>query len=228
MTLIQKYNFSMILVVAFLLCNMIVKGQNNGKTFTFNQISETDFRKAFNNNVNAIPVQINDSAKIEKALKKIDKIYNQQEIDLANNELCKSPRCLTEFKGYYPNLGTLVFFIQNYHYENAVFLKDDEDILSIPLVGRFNGSYGIMSKTGLWVGLEREDCDNYLQIEICKITKNGAWSIIKFDFKSIDINEEEKHPIFWVNENTIYLATIEYTNAENRVQVKYYEIKFSY
>ena len=85
-----------------------------------------------------------------------------------------------------------------------------------------------MSKNGLWVGLERQDCDNYLQIEICQITERGAWAIVDFDFKTMDINDEEKEPIFWADENTIYLANIEYNQNEKGELKKFYKIKFDY
>jgi len=226
MILKQKYQLITTLII-FLISFSFVNGQERGKQFTFNQISETVFRKAFNDNFNAISVQINDTVRLENALQEIRKTYNQHEIDLASRELCESPRCLTTFKGYYPNLDIIVFFIQDYHFENAVFIKENKDFSDTRLE-RFNGSYGVMSKKGLWVGLERNDCDNYLQIEICEITNRGTWSIINFDFKTIDINSDEKEPIFWVNENIIYFATIEFSNTANIGQKKFYEIKFNY
>ncbi len=213
-------------IVLFISC-LVSNGQERGKLFTFNQISESDYRKGINDNFNAIPVLLNDSIRLENAFRKIDKTYNQYEIDLANSELCETPRCLTTFKGYYPILDIFVFLIQDYHFENAVFIKEDKAFLDTRLE-RFNGSYGVMSKKGLWVGLERNDCDNFLQIEICEITNRGTWSIINFDFKTIDINFNEKEPIFWVNENTIYLATIEFNDTANSGQKKFYEIKFDY
>ena len=227
MILKQKDRFIKIFLILFLISYSVVKGQETGKTFTFNQISETIFRKAFNNNFNAIPIQINDTVRLENFLQKIDKTYNQHEIDLASSELCKSPRCLTSFYGYYQTLDILVFYIQDYHSENAVFIKEDKDFSDTRLE-RFNGSYGVMSKTGFWVGLERNDCDNYLQIEICKITKRGTYSIINFEFKSIDIYADKKDPIFWVDEKTIYLTMIEFNNEKNIGIKKYYEIKFDY
>jgi hypothetical protein len=227
MNLKQNYRLIKTLLILFIISSSVLKGQEVGKYFTFSQISETDFRNALNDNFNATPVQINDSVRIENALQKIDKTYNQSEIDLARSELYASPRSLTNFESYYPNLDILVFFIQDYHFENAVFIKENKDFLDTRLE-RFNGSYGVMSKNGLWVGLERNDCDNYLQIEICEITKRGTWSIINFDFKTIDINPDEKEPIFWVNANTIYFATIEYSNTAKNGQKKFYEIKFDY
>ena len=227
MTLKLKYNLSSILALICFLTITIANGQVGSKSFNLNQISETKFKTAFDKNFNAIPFQTIDSARLEKAQQIIDKTYTQQEVDLSTNELCESPRCLTNLYGYYPNLDILVFLIQDNHFENAVFLKDNDDFPN-KRINRFNGSYGVMSKSGLWVGLERKSSDNYLQIEICQITVRGTWSIIEFDFKSIDINSDEKEPIFWVNEKTIYLATIEYSNIEKKSQKKFYEIKFGY
>jgi hypothetical protein len=227
MTLNHKYQLNFILTVICFSTFLTVNGQEVSRSFNFNQISETEFRAAFEKNFNAIPVQKIDSSKVESAQQLIDKTYTQQEIDLAVNELCESPRCLTSFYGYYPNLDILVFQIQDYHFENAVFLKDNENFPN-RWINRFNGSYGVMSKNGFWVGLERQDSDNYLQVEICQITDRGAWTILEFDFKTIDINGDEKEPIFWVNTNTIYLASIEYDNTKKEGQKKFYEIKFDY
>ena len=227
MTLKLKYQLNSILTVICLSSFLTVNGQEVSRSFNFNQISETKFKTAFEKNFNAIPHKTIDSSRLEKAQQLIDKTYTQQEIELAANELCKSPRCLTNFHGYYPNLDILVFLIQDYHFENAVFLKDNEGFPK-KWINRFNGSYGVMSKNGMWVGLERQDADNYLQIEICQITERGTWSIVEFDFKTVDINHNEKEPIFWVNENTFYLATIEYSNIEKEEQKKFYEIIFEY
>jgi len=221
------YKLNSILTVICFATFLTVNGQEVNRSFNFNQISETQFKTAFEKNFNAIPVQTIDSSRLERTQQLLDKTYTQQEIELAENELCESPRCLTSFYGYYPNLEILVFQIQDYHFENAVFLKDNENF-SNKWLNRFNGSYGVMSKSGLWAGLEREDCDNYLQIEICQITERGTWTIIEFDFKTIDINGEEKEPIFWVDENTIYIATIEFNAINKEGQKKFYEIKFDY
>jgi len=225
MALKLKYQLNSFMMVIFLSTFLTVNGQEIDKSFNFNQIDESEFRAAFEKNFNAIPVKTIDSLKIEMAQQLIDKTYTQQEIDLSKNELCVSPRCLTSFYGYYPNLDILVFLIQDNHFENAVFLKDNEGFPK-KRINRFNGSYGVMSKNGIWVGLERQDADSYLQIEICQITERGTWAITEFNFNTVDINQNEKEPIFWVNENTIYLATIEYSNLENEGQNKFYEIKF--
>jgi AraC-like DNA-binding protein len=227
MILKPKYQLNSILTVIFFSIFLAVTGQEVSRSFNFNQISETEFKTAFESNFNANPVQTIDSTRLEKAQQIIDKSYTQQEIDLAAKELCKSPRCLTNFYGYYTNLDILVFLIQEYHFENAVFLKDNEGFPK-KWINRFNGSYGVMSKSGIWVGLERQDADNYLQIEICQITERGAWTILEFDFKTIDINSDEKEPVFWVNENTIYIATIEFNKTKNEGQKKFYEIEFEY
>ena len=222
-----QYKLNSILTVICFLTFLTVNGQDLNRSFNFNQISETQFKTAFEKNFNAIPVQSIDSIRLEKALQLIAKTYTQQEIDLGKNELCESPRCLTSFYGYYPNLDILVFHIQDNHFENAVFLKDNKNFQT-KRINRFNGSLGVMSKSGLWVGLERRGSDNYLQIEICQITERGTLSIIEFNFKTVDINHNEKEPIFWVNENTFYLATIEYSNIEKEEQKKFYEIIFEY
>jgi hypothetical protein len=227
MTLKLKYQLNSILTVIFLSFFVTVNGQKVSRSFNFNQISETKFKTAFEKNFNAIFYKTIDSSRLEKAQQLIDKTYTQQEIELAANDLCKSPRCLTNFYGYYPNLDILVFLIQDYHFENAVFLKDNEDSPK-KWISRFNGSCGVMSKNGMWVGLERQDTDNYLQIEICQITEKGSWSIVEFEFKTLDINHNEKEPIFWGNENTIYLAIIEYSDMEKEKQKKFYEIIFEY
>lgn len=86
-----------------------------------------------------------------------------------------------------------------------------------------------MSKDGYWVGLERGDCDNFLQIEICGYSKKGVWSFLKFDFVGIDINvfdkDESVSSLFWSDKNTIYIATQEY-DKNNKQLFKYYSIKF--
>ncbi len=219
--------FKTLLVFLLILSYVLIKGQERSKSFLFNQISKDVFEEGFIDNYNAIPIQLIDSKRIEKALQIIDKTYSQHERDFAESELCKSVRCLVSFQGYYKTLGVLAFFIRDYHYNNVVFIKEDADYL-VKRLDRFNGSFGVMSKGGFWVGLDRFDCDNYLQIEICEITKNGASSIIRFDFKTIDINESIEEPIFWANKNTIYIAVIEFSNIENSGQPKYYEIKFDH
>ncbi|MCB9022410.1 MAG: hypothetical protein H6548_09840, partial [Chitinophagales bacterium] len=91
---------------------------------------------------------------------------------------------------------------------------------------RFYGTFGAMSKNGFWVGLKREGSDNYLQAEICKVSDTGTSSILQFKFSLTDINEAENEPIFWVNENSFYLAVIDSNNSEKKDQ-QFYEISFN-
>lgn len=227
MVLKLKYKLRTALVLILLISTLLAKEQEKGKLFTFKQISEKKFKKEMNDNFNAKSVQLTDSVRLENALQKIDKTYSQDEIDLAHRELCESPRCLTSFKGYFPDLDILVFYIQDLHFEHAVFIKENNNF-PYTRIPRYYGSYGVMSKNGRWVGLKRRDCDNYLQIEICAIIGRETSTIVNFNFATIDINTDEKVPIFWVNENTIYLATIEYNNTSKSRQNSYYEIKFDY
>jgi len=227
MTLSSQYYYSAILTIICCLTFSTVKGQEGKRSFSFKPINEEVFRKGLSDNFNAQSVKTIDTLELKKMMELIDKSYDQHEIDLAERELCESPKCLTSFYGYYPDLNIVVFFIQDDHFENAVFIKDTESFIDTRL-NRFNGSFGVMSKSGLWVGLESQGSDNYLQIEICQITDRGTWTITGFDLKTININPDEKEPIFWVNDNTIYLATIEYNDSENEGQKTFYEIKFDY
>jgi hypothetical protein len=195
--------------------------------FTFTPITENEYRKALKNNYNAAFVtEIRDTIKLEKAFKSIEKTYNDSEKELSKNELCKSPRCLTSFKAYYPTLDLYLFEILDYHYSKASFVYASTNKMASGYQ-RFRGDYGVMSKDGTWVGLERGDCDNYLQIEICKSSKNGVWTILSFDFTAIDINEEVKNAMFWANKNTIYISTHEYDQNDKDLLL-HYAIKFDY
>ena len=198
----------------------------NKKSFTFTQISESEFKKALKNNYNASFVTEVDTTKLAKAFDAIAKTYNEEEKELAESELLNSPRDLTSFEAYYPMLDLYLFYIQDYHYQNACFVFASTNELASGF-HRFSGSYGVMSKDGLWVGLERGDCDNFLQIEICESSKYGVWSIFKFDFKYIDIDEEKETVMFWANKNTIYIATREYDKNVKPLH-QYYAIKFEY
>ncbi len=205
-----------------------VKAQGNRVFFTFNPISEAEFRKALKDNCNAqFVTEIGDLKKLEKAFLSIEKTYNESEIELAESELCNTPRCLTSFKAYYPTLDLYLFYIDDYHYEKACFVFASTNVLASGYQ-RFRGSYGVMSKDGLWVGLERQDCDNFLQIEISKSSKAGVWSLFKFDSVGIDINDDEETPIFWADINTIYIATHDYDKQNDKYLSKYYAIKFQY
>ena len=205
-----------------------VKAQENQRFFTFKSITEVEFRKALKNNFNAsFETKIADSTKLEKAFESIEKTYNEDEKELAGHELCKSPRCLTSFKAYYPSLNLYLFYIYDYHYEKASFVFANTNEMASDYQ-RFRGSYGVMSKDGLWVGLERNDCDNFLQMEICKTSKLGVWSLFTFDFKNIDINEAEETAMFWADKNTIYIASREYEQQNKKDLFKFYAIKFEF
>ena len=194
--------------------------------FSFTSITEMEFRSALTNIYNASFVtKINDTTKLEKAFKSIEKTYNNSEKELAVEELCKSPRCLTSFKAYYPTLNLYLFYILEMHYPKAVFVNSNTSEMASGY-DRFRGDYGVMSKNGQWIGLERQGSDNYLQIEICESSKNTISKSISFDFTSVDINEKEKTPIFWVDKNTIFIAVKEYDKLNNKLLSLFYAIKF--
>jgi hypothetical protein len=200
----------------------------NKQFFTCKSISEIQFREVYKNNYNATLItQIDDTTKFEKALEAIEKTYNDSEKELAGRELCETPRCLTSFKAYYPTLDLFLFNILDYHYSKAIFVFANSNEMASGY-RRFRGEYGVMSKDGLWVGLERRGSDNFLQLEICKSSKNGVWTLFSFDFTYIDISEEEQNPMFWADKNTIYIASLEYDNQSDQQIKKYYSINFEY
>lgn len=202
------------------------KFQDNRRFFTFQPIPEIEFRSAITNNYNApFVTEIGDTTKLENAFKSIEKTYNDREKELAERELCNSPRCLTSFEAFYPTLDLYLFYILDYHYVKACFVFASTNKIASGY-HRFRGEYGVMSKDGLWVGLERDDCDNFLQIEICESSKNGIWTLFTFDFTAIDINIQEKIPMFWANKNTIYIATHEYDQQNGKDLFQYYAIRF--
>lgn len=201
---------------------------NNEPFFTFKPISEIEFREAYKHNYNAALItQIDDTSKLEKAYKAIENTYNESEKELARNELCETPRCLTTFKGYYPSLDLFLFNILDNHYSKASFVFAGSSEMASGH-RRFRGDYGVMSADGLWVGLESRGTDNFLQLEICKSSKNGVWALFSFDFTYIDINEEEEHAIFWANKNTIYVASRKYDIQNDQLLTMYYSINFEY
>ena len=213
------------LLILTIILSLGLKAQDKNCFFKLEAISEKEYESAFQNNYNASFVaKINDSTKIEKAFNAIAKTYNEDEKELSEGELT-TPRELTEFKAYYPTLKTYLFYIQDYHYEKACFVSSLTNKVLSPY--RFRGSYGVMSKDGIWVGLERGDCDNYFQMQICKVTNENAISIIKFDYLYLDIYYEEKPSMFWAKKNTIYISTIGYDKQEKPVQ-NYYSIEFEY
>lgn len=224
--LINSIFFQIVIISILFLCINIQKAnaQKENKLFTFKLISKVEFKNALKRNYNATFItKLKDSTKLEKAFQSISKTYNKSEKELANDELCSSPRCLTSFKAYFPSLDLYLFYISDYHYEKACFVFASTNKMASGNQ-RFRGSLGVMSKDGLWVGLEREDCDNVLKIEICKTSKNGVWSFLKYDFKVIDINEEEKTPIFWADKNKIYFATRRYDRQNSKALVEYYSL----
>ncbi len=203
-----------------------LKSKDNSGIFTFIPITEVEFRNALKKNYNAsLVTEFKDTAKLEKAFKSIEKTYNDSEIELAKNELCNSPRCLTNFVAYYPTLDLYLFNILDNHYAKACFVNASTNEMASGY-HRFRGSYGVMSKDGLWVGLERQGSDNFLQIQICKSSKSDIWSLFTFDFTNIDINENEKTAMFWANKNTIYISAKEYDQQNDKNLSKYYSIKF--
>lgn len=233
-----KHKIALIFIATFLLtsCNNSIIAQTpnsdsttlkeNRQLFTFTAISETEFRDAFKNNYNASFItEIDDTTKLEKAFEAIEKTYNDSEKELAEHELCETPRCLTSFKAYYPALDLFLFNILDYHYAKASFVFASTNEMASGY-RRFRGEYGVMSKDGLWIGLERRGSDNFLQIEICKSSKNGVRTLFLFDFTDIDVNEEEKNAIFWAAKNTIYLATREYNKQNDKELTKYYSINY--
>lgn len=219
------------LLYLMLIVNFGLKAQDRNVSFMLESISEKEFRKAYQKNFNAIFItSMHDSIKIEHAYNAIEKTYNTQEKELAERELT-STRGLTDFIGYYPTLKTYLFFIQDYHYEKACFVSSiSNKVLSH---NRFRGSYGVMSKDGFWIGLERGDCDNYFQMEICKVTSEYVSSIIKFDYQYFDIYEDSKDNMplmFWAKKNTIYFSTIRHDTKDvsSKPIIGYYSMEFEY
>ena len=217
-------HLSKILVMTLFVSCQNLQSQNSIEYFNFNPITKSKFKKAYKNQTNAEFVEsIKDSIKLKMAFSQIDSTYNSDEIFLAEQELIK-PNQLTTFKLYYPKQEIFLFYIQDYHYEKACF------VISNPIYSyaRFYGSYGVMSKDGYWIGFKRDNCDNYLQLQICKITNEAIFPIHKFDFVRVDLNTEEiKNEIpnvFWANGNKVYLRTFKYEEM-NEIE-QYYEIDF--
>ena len=204
------------------------KSEENRRFFTFTPITQIEFRNTLKNNYNApFVTEIIDTTKLKKSFEAIEETYNDGEKELAKRELCNSPRCLTSFKAYYPTLDLYLFYILDNHSAKASFVYASTNKIASGY-HRFRGDFGVMSKDGFWVGLKREGSDNFLQIEICKTSKNGVWKLFSFDFTAIDINEGEKIPMYWANKNTIYIATHEHDQQNNKDLLLYYAIKFEY
>ncbi|MDD3667503.1 MAG: hypothetical protein PHY75_01975 [Bacteroidales bacterium] len=221
----------LLIILLLFTLSIHLNAQDKNNVLKIEKISERQFKSAFNKNYNAIFITtIHDSLKIESAYDEIAKTYNDEEKELAERELIKT-RELTDFIGYYPTLKTYLFFIQDYHYEKACFVSSiSNKVLSH---NRFRGSYGVMSKDGFWIGLERWDCDNYFQMEICKVTSEYVSSIIKFDYQYFDIYEDLNNNMplmFWAKKNTIYISTIRHDTKDisSKPILGYYSIEFEY
>ena len=196
-------------------------------TITRNAVSQTEFRSALNQNINApFVTAITDSVQIEKALMTIDKFYTEDEKELAKQELCKSPGCLTTFKAYYPDLDLLLFYIADNHFVKAAFVKASTSEMA-QKEERFNGDFGVLSKNGYWVGLKREDSDNYLKLELCRLVDGRFRSYVSAEYTDIDISEKETQPIFWGDDNTVYVAAHEVGKSMPADDAVYYVIRFT-
>lgn len=199
-----------------------------GWTITRKAVSQAEFRSALEQNINASFVTaITDSVQIEKALMTIDKFYTEDEKELAKQELCKSPRCLTTFKACYPDLDLLLFNIVDNHFVKAAFVKASTGEMA-QKYERFNGDFGVLSKNGYWVGLKREDSDNHLKLELCQLVDDRFWSYVSAEYTDIDISEKETQPIFWADDNAIFIATREVGKSMPTDDAVYYVIRFTY
>ena len=198
-----------------------------GWTITRKAVSQAEFRSALNQNINApFVTTITDSVQIERALMTIDNFYTEREKELAKLELCKSPRCLTTFKAYYPDLDLLLFYIADNHFVKAAFVKASTSEMAQE-EERFNGDFGVLSKNGYWVGLKREDSDNYLKLELCRLVDGRFRSYVSAEYTDIDISEKETQPIFWADDNTIFIATREVGKSMPTDDAVYYVIRFT-
>ena len=221
-----KYSAQLVLILSA--TTQFLVAQNDLEYFNFNPISKTEFEEAYVNQFNAeFTTILEDSSKLKRAFKLLDSTYNDEEKELAKDELI-NPRDLTTFRGYYPEQDAMLFFIQDYHYEKACFILPQANEMFAN--ARFYGSYGVMSKDGIWIGFKRNNCDNFLQMELCKVTKSAIIPLYFFDFKKIDINgyeEENEIPtIFWARKNTVYISAYKYEDMEKVNQ--YYSLEFGY
>lgn len=198
----------------------------NKNLFTVSIITKMEFTEGLKINFNApFTTKTKDSSSMERVISAIDQTYSENEIELAKNELCSSPRCLTSFQAYYPTLNIFHYNILDMHTGKASFVYENPNN-NFSCSQRFRGDYGIMSLDSTWVGLERQDCDNYLKIEICKFTIKNFASIYKFDLSFLDINEDEKTPMYWARSKTIYIATKQYNLDTDSYIQSYHAITF--
>lgn len=207
---------------------VIFEGNPGSWTISRDVITRHEFKSAMQKNINApFVTAFTDSVRLEKAMRAIDKTYTESEKELAKQELCKSPRCLTTFKAFYPGLDLLLFNIADNHYVKAAFVTASTNEVASG-DERYNGDFGVLSKNGYWIGLKREDSDNYLKLELCRFVDGRFLSNTNADFTSIDIDENEPEPIFWVDDSTVYIAVKELSNIMPTDVTVYYAIRFKY
>jgi hypothetical protein len=204
-----------------------IKNVSGNWNITLNSISPEEFKAAelLHDNEPYVTT-VDDSVKLEMALSKIDKTYTDSEKELAREELCNSPRCLTIFKAYYPGQNLYLFNIKENHTAKATFVRSGTNEI-VSGNERAYGDFGVLSKTGYWVGLKREDSDNYLKLEVSRFIDARLSLQFSVDFTSIDINENEKMPVFWSGSNTIYVSAEEPGEAGPSEKPVYYVIKFA-
>jgi uncharacterized protein YifN (PemK superfamily) len=219
----NKIKVDLVMILLKLITISELTAQINSALFVIKPISKEEYQNGYKNNYNAEISEINDTSLIEKAFEAISKTYNEDEIEFANREIITT-REITSFESYYPLLNIYLFYIQDYHYEKACFVSAlTNQVLSSH---RYRGSFGVMSKDGRWIGLERGDCDNYLQLEICEITNEYATSIYKFDYKNLDIYFDYKSkipPMFWAKKNTVYISTRAH-GKDDKSNIEYYAL----
>lgn len=198
-------------------------------SFSFQSISKEEFNKAKNDNFNAKYISIIDSSEINIELEAIEPYYNKDEQVLAELELT-TPRSLTHFNAYYPELKISSYLIYDNHYAKACFLNQKNKLLTPNY--RFLGTFGAMSKDGKWIGFKREGSDNIIDIEIIKITQNRVNGIMKLTFPALDIYEDREGntEVFWAKENTIFMLVEvkNFTKSYSKTNPKYYSLTFYY
>jgi hypothetical protein len=224
----KKKNFKVYtLLILNFLYNSVAFSQN--PTISFKPISKAEFENTKLDNYNANYVSKLDSTDIKKGLKAIEPYYTENEKELALSELT-TPRYLTNFFAFYPNLEIYCYLIYDNHFAKACFINEKKQLLTPNY--RFFGTFGAMSKDGKWFGFKREGSDNIIDIESIKITQNGVKGIMKLTFPAFDVyeNRQGKTEIFWAKENTIFMLveTKNVTINNSKTNQKYYMLSFTY